>query len=841
MRPQVVLRVVLLLASPVCGQSLLQEQPVEGPVLPIVGRPTAAVGHDLDNDGDDDLVVMEDTGPVILRRQPTGFVRETFSSGITSGANPVLVAGDFDADGHADLLLGWYTGFNPALRVWWGDGSGTFPTANFTSITFGFNVGVMPIAAADVDNDGDTDFVLTSQPGALTPGSLLVRNMGNRAFATAPTAQFPAAPLSISAPFCVDVDGDGWCDVVLVSEDARTRLYWNNAGNFAEATTAQFPVLQASLRGLAVADFDGDGDRDLVFGGYGEPGRLMRTTALRQLALAPGAATDLRTLELQPVDLDGDGDLDLMVFTRDQVHQRINDGAGSFAATAWLGGCEDVRHQVRVDVDGDGDRDVLRFGLGIQVSSSIISTTAVYTVTPTRFEMVGASRLPVSAGITGFATGDIDGDNLADFVVSHNEPSGSTIQFVTNDGSGVFSFRWANRTAGYENGFFTDLDSDGLDEYVFTGFDTVNGYLPNVAGTMATTKVPLPIGTATQQTTSGAGVDLDGDGDRDLIFVLAIGNNYVLRVLMNHPGGFVDESATRVFGPFGTGAYPRLYHADFDGDGDQDIWVHSWADDQLWLQQAGVLTFAAGAIPVNGYGGSESAMGDFDGDGDIDLKSGTQILRNQGGHFSVVPNALPNISGMDLLRVAVDVDDDGDIDLVGSGRVAWNTGNAIFVNATNVLPFAWGTGIGVRVVEDFDRDGDPDMVSWNGNTHRSSVLINQLRQLRLEGDADLGGAITFRHTVKPGQSAIATLTVLACSFAEIAPTEVPGFGWLRIDPTQAIPLGPFLLPAAGGEIVHQEPVPGDPALLGMFFCAQPLELRGSRLRLGNFVSTWIGR
>ncbi len=581
-----------------------------------------------------------------------------------------------------------------------------------------------------------------------------------------------------------------------------------------------------------------------MLGGYGDPGLLVCTTGLRQLAVASGASTDLRTIELQPADLDADGDLDLVVFTRDQVHERRNDGTGSFTASAFRGGCEGVIHQVRVDLDGDGDRDMLRFGLGLQVSSSILTTTAVYTVTPNRFEMVGASRLPASSGGTGFATGDVDGNGFADFVVTHAEPPGpiaSTIQFATNDGSGVFAFRWASRTGGYQNGFFTDLNADGRDEYVFTGYDTVNGYLPNVAGAMATTKLPLPIGNATQQTTSGTGVDLDGDGDNDLIFVLGIGNNYVLRVLMNLPGGFVDESATRVSGPFGAGSYPRLHRADFDGDGDQDIWVHSWSDDQLWLYQAGVLTFAPGAIPVNGYGGSESLLGDLDGDGDVDIKSGPKVLRNQGGTFTVVPNAVPNTFGNDAHVAAVDVDDDGDLDLVGSGVVAWNNGNAIFVNASNVLPFAYGTGIGVRVVKDFDRDGDPDVVSWNGSTYRSSVLINQLRQLRLQGDADLGGVITFRHTVKPGQNALATLTILACSFAEIAPVEVSGFGWLRIDPVQAVLLGPFLLPATGGEIVHQEAVPANPALLGMFFCAQPLELRGSRLRLGNFVSTWIGR
>ena len=234
-------------------------------------------------------------------------------------------------------------------------------------------------------------------------------------------------------------------------------------------------------------------------------------------------------------------------------------------------------------------------------------------------------------------------------------------------------------------------------------------------------------------------------------------------------------------------------------------------------------------------------MGDFDGDGDIDLTSGPKLLRNQGGLFVFVPNAIPNVLGNDSARYAVDIDDDGDLDLIGSGIVFWNNGAGVFSLANSVLPFAWGTGQGVRVVDDFDLDGDADVVTFHGGTHVTSVLINQLRQLRLEATGRLGDVITFRYSTRPGETAYATATVLACSFAETPPTMVPGIGWLRIDATQAILLGPYVIPAAGGEVVHQESVPPNPALIGMFLCAQPLELRGSRLRLGNFVSTWIGR
>lgn len=82
---------------------------------------------------------------------------------------------------------------------------------------------------------------------------------------------------------------------------------------------------------------------------------------------------------------------------------------------------------------------------------------------------------------------------------------------------------------------------------------------------------------------------------------------------------------------------------------------------------------------------------------------------------------------------------------------------------------------------------------------------------------------------------------LACSYAKTTPAPYGSYGWLQIDQAQLISLGPYLLPAQGGELVHTESVPLDPGLIGCFFCVQPVELRGNRWRIGNFVETWVGR
>jgi len=77
----------------------------------------------------------------------------------------------------------------------------------------------------------------------------------------------------------VDVDGDGWQDIVLVQSTSwpgrpKTRstlaLYRNNAnGTFTDITRASGLAVEMYGLGVAAADFDNDGDADLYVTGLG--------------------------------------------------------------------------------------------------------------------------------------------------------------------------------------------------------------------------------------------------------------------------------------------------------------------------------------------------------------------------------------------------------------------------------------------------------------------------------------------------------------------------------------------------------------------------------------------
>jgi hypothetical protein len=114
-----------------------------------------------------------------------------------------------------------------------------------------------------------------------------------------------------------DVDGDGLPDIVAVGLDSSPALFRNLGGlRFTNATSPHLAGGAALNTGVAFADIDGDGDLDLLIGAffsgvrcYLNDGRGVFSSTPGNSGIQPSAAP----MSLALADVDGDGDLDLFV------------------------------------------------------------------------------------------------------------------------------------------------------------------------------------------------------------------------------------------------------------------------------------------------------------------------------------------------------------------------------------------------------------------------------------------------------------------------------------------------------------------------------------------------
>lgn len=355
---------------------------------------------DLDHDGDPDLLWGDFFEPGLLYLENRGTCREPvfgepqpFPADTplkTTGYN-APTTGDVDGDGDLDIVVGVLGGaFNPnksaidnlyllaqtrpgVFQVQTGRLLPTLDLGNETAVS-----------AGDVDGDGDLDLLVGTRidPNDVATGRLyLFENTGSaRAPAFRVTRVPPVQGMYYVAPALGDLDGDGALDL-LVGNWKDAVQYWRNDGGrggsrWVLADTALVRITRGSSTAPVLADLDGDGDLDLVIGEASGSLNYYRNEGTRtapQFVLVSDAWENIdigRRSAPAFGDLDGDGDLDLLV-------------GGEDGSAAWLNvGTVTAPHFVRdsaltaalpippgatpaiVDLDRDGVVDIVAGSLG---------------------------------------------------------------------------------------------------------------------------------------------------------------------------------------------------------------------------------------------------------------------------------------------------------------------------------------------------------------------------------------------------------------------------------------------------------------------------------------------
>jgi hypothetical protein len=226
------------------------------------------------------------------------FTDVTARAGLAGDFGPTLgvVADDVDGDGWIDLYV---ANDGRENQLWINQHDGTFRNEGLlsgTALTADTRApGSMGVDAADLDANGQDDLVVTTLAGE---GLSLFANRGSRIFDDAGaragirTATLRSTGFGLHA---VDVDNDGWLDLISVNGAVRTiealaqrgdpfplherKLLLRNigGGRFEDASEhggAAFALSDVG-RGAAFGDIDNDGDIDVVVANNNGPARLL--------------------------------------------------------------------------------------------------------------------------------------------------------------------------------------------------------------------------------------------------------------------------------------------------------------------------------------------------------------------------------------------------------------------------------------------------------------------------------------------------------------------------------------------------------------------------------------
>jgi hypothetical protein len=469
-------------------------------------------------------------------------------------------------------------------------------------------------------------------------------------------------------------------------------------------------------RSVALGDVDRDGDLDLVCGDYNMRSTLFLNEGGVFSAAPRWTSPSQMTNGVALGDVDGDGGLDLVCGNFNMGSTLfLNEGGVFSAAPVWTSPSQYTNSVALGDVDGDGDLDLV-CGNFIMGSTLFLNEGGVFSASP-----VWTSPIQYTYSV---ALGDVDGDGDLDLVCG-NSSLGSTL--FLNEG-GVFSTAaiWTSPIQSTASVVLGDVDGDGDLDLVCGNDDQSQGdrlFLNEGGVFSAAWAWSSPTNQFTYSVALG---DVDGDGDLDLVCGNLVPKNAPCQLYLNDGGVFSANPAW-----LGSDQDTRsVALGDVDGDGDLDLVCGNYtAGSTLFLN--GSAVFSASPVWSSPSQGTRSvALGDVDGDGGLDLvcgnfDEGSALFLREGGVLSTAPVwTSPSQSTNSV--VLGDVNGDGDLDLVcgnsyGGSALFLNDGAVFSAAPTWTSPSQYTNSVALG---DVDGDGDLDLVCGRINGP-SLLLLNE--------------------------------------------------------------------------------------------------------------------